>query len=413
MQRFGDGRDWFFKKRFGMFVHWGLYAIPAWHEQIQWRKGIARRDYEPLIRQFNPTRYNPEAWLDLAERTGMEYICLTTKHHDGFCLWNTAQTDFNVMRSPYGRDIVLLLAEACHKRGLPLGLYYSAVDWHHPNYPNQNRSHELAGPEPGDAPNLCKYLEFLKAQVRELCTQYGKLGAFWWDMNVTGHKDPSINAMIRELQSDAVINGRGFDEGDFGTPERHWDNIEGDLEFTRPTESCNSIGSLSWGYKRDDDAYADRCLMEGIVNSLARGGNFLLNVGPKADGTIPAEQVAVLGRIGRWYKAVRPAFDGTAPASALIKNRDVLLTRKGQTLYAHLVKPPQTSAVLLKPLAVPPRSAVLLNTGRPVEFLVDQIPYLHPDTKPYLRLRNLPVNELAGEVPVVKLEFDAVPDLVS
>ena len=181
------------------------------------------KEYERLVGQFNPTRFDPDAWLDLAERTGMRYVCLTTKHHDGFCLWDTAQTDYNVMRTPYGRDVVGMLAEACHRRCFPLCLYYSVVDWHHPSYPNQDRSHELAGPQPGDEPDFAKYRAFLVAQVRELCTQYGEIHGFWWDMNVTGVVDPSINAMIRSLQPKAVINNRGFDEGDFGTPERDYE----------------------------------------------------------------------------------------------------------------------------------------------------------------------------------------------
>jgi alpha-L-fucosidase len=215
---FGDGRDWFMERRFGLFVHWGLYAIPAWHEQHQWRGGVPRAEYEQLIHRFNPVNFDPDAWLDLAEDAGMRYLCITTKHHDGFCLWDTAQTDYSVMHSPYGRDILAMLAEACHRRGVPLCLYYSVADWHHPNYPNQGRSHELAGPQPGDEPDWPAYREFLVAQVRELCTQYGEIHGFWWDMNVTGVVDPSINDMIRRLQPNAVINNRGFDEGDFGTP---------------------------------------------------------------------------------------------------------------------------------------------------------------------------------------------------
>jgi alpha-L-fucosidase len=405
--RFGDGRDWFLDAKFGMFVHWGLYAIPAWHEQVQWRRSIPRAEYGKLIHQFNPVRFDPDAWLDLAQRTGMEYICLTAKHHDGFCLWNTAQTPFNVMRSPYGRDIVGLLAEACRRRRFPLCLYYSVVDWHHPHYPNQNRSHELAGPEPGDEPNLERYLDFLRAQVGELCRQYGALRGFWWDMNVTERRDPSINAMIRSLQPDAVINNRGFDDGDFGTPEREYaDASRDEAVFRRPTEACNSLGAWSWGYKEDEDYFGDRLLMAGIADSLARDGRFLLNVGPKADGTIPQEQTAILARIGAWYGRVREAFNGTTPSPELAQSEGARLMRRGNTVYVVLVKPPAHGAAVLKPLASVPRRATLLNTGATVDTRLDAITYLYPDTRPYLRLRNLPVNELAATVPVIKLEFD-------
>ncbi|MCL5281421.1 MAG: alpha-L-fucosidase, partial [Planctomycetes bacterium] len=222
--RFGDGRDWFFERRWGLFLHWGIYAVPGWHEQHQWRARVPRAEYVKLARQWNPTKFDPEAWLDLAEGVGMKYVCLTTKHHDGFCLWDTKQTSFNTMNTPYKRDILGMLADACHKRRMPLCLYYSIADWNHPNYPNQGRHHELP-PQPQDTPDWGKYLEFLQAQVRELCTNYGAIHGFWWDMNVPKHQDPSINAMIRKLQPKAVINNRGFDEGDFGTPERDYERI--------------------------------------------------------------------------------------------------------------------------------------------------------------------------------------------
>ncbi|OGV66881.1 MAG: glycoside hydrolase [Lentisphaerae bacterium RIFOXYA12_64_32] len=407
--RFGDGRDWFFEKRFGLFVHWGLYAIPAWHEQLQWRGVVPRREYIKLLNRFNPKRFDPEAWLDLAQEAGMEYACFTTKHHDGFCLWDTAQTAFNVMNTPYRRDTLGMLSDACHRRGMPLCLYYSVADWNHPNYPNQNRSHELAGPEPGDDPDLPKYKEFLKAQVRELCTHYGEIHGIWWDMNVTGDRDTSINNMIRELQPKAVINGRGFDEGDFATPERDYESsaVNAELAFEKPVEACQSVGLESWGYKSDEDYYTDRHLLQSIDGIWAKAGKYLLNVGPKADGTFPREAVRILRTIGAWHTKVREAFDGCVPASQETENRDVLLTRKGTTVYVHLHHAPPTCRVLLKPFDTLPRRATLLNTGHAVDVSMENLPSLHSQPrKAYLRLRNLPANRLAGTVMVVKLEFD-------
>ncbi len=408
--RFGDGRDWFFEKRFGLFVHWGLYAIPAWHEQVLYRKRMTRAAYVPLIHQFNPVRFDPDAWLDLAEEAGMQYICFTTKHIDGFCMWDTAQTDYNVMHTPYGRDILGMLAEACHRRRFPLCLYYSIVDEHHPNYPNQGRSYELPAPDPGDEPDQEKYLAFVQAQVRELCTQYGEISGFWWDANILGHRDSTINDMIRSLQPKAVINNRGFDEGDFGTPEREWDEDVRDLRsFERPVEACQSVGVESWGYKEDEDFYTDLYLMQSLDRSLAKGGNYLLNVGPKADGTISEEYARILRTIGKWYHTVREAFDGAEPASYLVEDRDLLLTRKGNTLYVHLYKAPMRNRVLLKPLDILPRKVTLLQTGQEIEARVDFIPTQHRERREYLRLRNLPVNQLTDTVPVLKLEFDNLP----
>jgi len=406
-QRFGDGRDWFFERRFGMFVHWGLYAIPGWHEQHQWRARVPRAEFVKLARQWNPVKFDPNAWLDLMQAAGMRYICLTTKHHDGFCLWDTKQTPFNTMNTPYGRDIVGMLAEACHRRGVPLCLYYSIADWNHPAYPNQGRHHELAGPEPGDQPDWDKYLEFLKAQVRELCTNYGELHGFWWDMNVPKHADRSINAMIRSLQPKAVINNRGFDEGDFGTPERDYDSGAAEAAgFDRPTEACQSVGMESWGFRKDEDYYSDRHLLRSIDRYLARDANYLLNVGPTAEGEIPRQAVAILERIGAWYQAVRESLEGVEPVSYLTANRNVLLTRRDRTLYVHLNKDPVGEGVKLKPIQSPPVSAVLLNDGRAVDWAVNLAPSDHMEQKSYLRLRNLPVNEMANTVLVVKLQFD-------
>jgi alpha-L-fucosidase len=413
--RFGDARDWFFERRFGMFVHWGLYAIPAWHEQIQWRRSIPRAEYEPLAQQFNPQRFDPNAWLNAMQDAGMEYLCVTTKHHDGFCLWDTQQTDFNVMHSPYGKDVVGMIADACHARGVPLCLYYSIADWHHPNYPNQGRHHELAGPEPGDRPDWDAYMGFLKAQVRELCTSYGEIHGIWWDMNVPKHADPSVNAMIRQLQPKAVINNRGFDEGDFSTPERH---VPEGRRFERPTEACQSLGRESWGYREDEDYYAAKFLMQSVDRIMAMGGNYLLNVGPRADGTIPDEQRALLRTIGRWFKTVRPALYEAEPVSDLTENQDVLLTRQGDTLYVHVYKDPDCSGISLQPIEAPPLKATLLNTGQPVEARVEMTPRRWQqqwnegrrgdDIRPCLHLHGLPVDDLADTVPVIQIDLAPV-----
>jgi alpha-L-fucosidase len=408
--RFGDGRDWWFERRFGLFVHWGLYAIHGFHEQEQWRRHVPREEYVKLAEQWNPVQYDPDAWLDLAAEAGMKYICLTTKHHDGFCLWDTKQTSYNTMHTPYGKDVIKMLADACHRRGVPLCLYYSIADWHQPNYPNQGRHHELP-PQPGDQPDLLKYLEFLKAQVRELCTQYGEIHGFWWDMNVDKHVDRSINEMIRRLQPRAVINNRGFDEGDFGTPERDYEKGgEELLSFDKRTEACQAVGAESWGWRADEDYYSDRHLLRSIDKYLARDANYLLDVGPRPDGRIGEEAAAILRRVGKWYQAVKESLEGATPVSHWTANRNVLLTQKGNALYVHLHKDPLSEAVKLKPIAVAPRRATLLNTGQPVEFALDMAPSDHVEQKAFLRLRKLPVNELANTVLVVKLEFDHLPD---
>lgn len=406
VKRFGDSRDWFFEKRYGMFVHWGIYSIPAWHEQHQWRARVPRAEYIKFADKWNPRKFDPEEWLDIMEMAGMKYITITTKHHDGFCLWDTRHTKFNTMNTPYKKDIIGMLAEACHKRDVPLCLYYSIADWNHPNYPNQGRHHELAGPEQGDKPDWDSYLEFLKAQVKELCSNYGRIHGFWWDMNVPQHKDTSINDMIRKLQPSAVINNRGFDEGDFGTPERDFENPEADSRtLERPTEACQSVGMESWGYRKDEDYYSSIHLEKSIDKYLSRDANYLLNVGPTAEGLIPDESQSILEILGDWYYSVEESYHDVEPAPQLIDSRDAMVTRRGNIIYLHFNKGLSGDGFKLKPLTILPEKATLLNTGRPVDCAVELVPSEHLTQNKYLRIKNLPVNELVDNVMVVKMEF--------
>lgn len=412
IKRFGDGRDWFFENRYGMFVHWGLYSILGWHEQHQWRGRVPRAEYEKLAQQWNPAKFNPEQWLDLMEEAEMKYICLTTKHHDGFCLWDSKQTTFNTMNTPYKRDVIGMLSDACHKRNIPLCLYYSIADWNQPNYPNQGRHHELPA-QPHDSPDWDKYMEFLKAQVRELCTNYGEIHGFWWDMNVPVYKDPSVNAMIRKLQPKAVINNRGFDDGDFGTPERDYDNAAAEARsFDRLTEACQSVGMESWGYKKDEDYYTDRHLISSIDRYLSRDANYLLNVGPTGEGIISKEAADILRRIGQWEKSVDESYHQVQADANMVSASGVLVTKREQTLYIHLNKVPVGAGLKLKPINVMPTKATLLNNGMPIDCVVNLCPSDHASQQPYLRFRNLPANELANTVLIAKLEFDRPLDKI-
>lgn len=412
--RFGDGRDWFFDHRFGLFIHWGLYALGEWHEQEQFRRPVPRDEYARQIERFNPVKFDPDQWLDLAEAVGMRYLTFTSKHVDGFCMFDSAHTEYKVTNTPYGRDVLGMLAEACHRRDFPLCIYYSVADMHHPNYPNTGRSYELPEPAPEDEPDLDKYLAYVEAQVRELCTNYGTIHGFWWDANVMQHRDPRFSALIRSLQPQAVINGRGFDgqwpaeeAGDFNTPERDYDLHGAELlAFERPTEACQAVGIESWGYRAEEDYYADGYLIRAIDKMMARGGNYLLNVGPKADGLFPEEAVRILRVIGDWYGRVSEGLLDVVPASDLTVNREVLLTRRGNTLYVHLHTPPRGKAVVLAPLAVLPRTATLLNTGEPVQTRLERLPERWQDPGPCLRLYDLPVNEHPDTALVVRLEFD-------
>lgn len=406
--RFGDGRDWFFEARYGMFIHWGLYAIPAIHEQIWWRCGMAAEDYTRLIDEFDPVDFDPEAWVELALRSGMKYLVFTTKHHDGFCLWDTQATDFKVTNSPFARDICAELAEACHRRGLPLCWYYSVVDWHQPNYPNQGRSHELPGPKPGDTPDLHAYLDFVRTQIRELCTGYSPIHAFWWDVNVTDHTDPSFNALIRELQPQAVINNRGFDPGDFGTPERENEHdAHASRIYQSPIEVCNALGVDSWGFREHEDFYTPSWLMLQMAQTLAKGGNYLLNVSPDARGVIQPKYADRLAPLARWLDRVGEAFFGTEPAGNLIDDANLLATQRGETTrYIIQIAPLMANRMLLAPMQTQPRRVTCLNDGSTIPTRVHWLPqqYWKTGLTPFLTAYDLPIDAHPHEPLVLKIE---------
>lgn len=405
---FNDERDAFFNNRLGLFIHWGIYSVGEWHEQHGFRADIPRTEYAKFADVFNPSEFKPSEWLDMAIGNGFDYICFTTKHIDGFCMFNTKHTEFNIMNTPYGKDILKELAEECHKRDFPLMLYYSPIDRNHPAYPNKGRRYENQRTYPEDRPDADVYMDFVKKQIRELCTDYGKLYGFWWDggrhMEMP---DPSVNELIRKLQPGIIINNRGFSEGDFRTPERDWyEYVNEDLAFETPTEACQSIGTESWGYRKDEEYYSTRYLMESIDKILAKGGNYLLNAGPMANGRFPREAADILGKLASWFNRVKTSFYEAEPVTGLVENRDILLTADGNKLYVHLYKLPKSSVVWLKPMDVLPVSARLLNDGRSLEAKVEYTPSLYLEKKEYLRISGVPIDEFQDEVMIIELDFD-------
>jgi len=217
--------------------------------------------------------------------------------------------------------------------------------------------------------------------------------------------------MIRKLQPNAVINNRGFDEGDFGTPERDYDSAANEAKgFNRLTEACQSVGMESWGYKKDEDFYTDRHLISSIDRYLARDANYLLNVGPTAEGIIPKESADILKRIGKWKKSVDECYQGVQADANLVNAPGVLVTKREQTIYIHLNKVPVGNGIKLKPIHVLPAKATLLNNGKPIVCEVNLCPSDHATQQPYLRLRNLPTDELANSVLIAKLEFSVPLD---
>lgn len=398
--RFQDQRDWFFRERFGMFVHWGIYAVEGWHEQLQWRRGVPRAEYVRLAEQFNPVNFRPDAWLDLCEEAGMSYLCFTAKHHDGFCMWDTAQTDYNIMHTPYRRDVLAMLAEACHRRGIRLGLYYSCPDWHHPNSLNFGRHHQLPQPNPGDQPDLLKYIDFVQRQLVELCSNYGEISEFFWDIPQEMNF-PQLNATIRRLQPSCLINDRGYGPGDYSTPEREIPPGEG---FDKPTEACDSVGRCSWGYRKNEDYYTPLTIQRNIDKMLARGGNFLLNVGPKPDGTIPEEAVGILRKVGAWYKEVRKAFDAEPFAFEEAAGNACLTRADDGTLYVHFPDGLASSGFEL-PCDRLPKAVTLLNNGRRLLADLEVMPaHALQAGRLDLHIFGLDAEALLDTVPVIQID---------
>ena len=398
--------DWkMFDRRLGMFVHWGIYSVAGRHEQIQWRERIPRSEYARLAEGFAAGRFDPDRLVAIAESADAEYIVCTAKHHDGFCMWDTATTDFKVTNTPARRDVLAELAAACHRRGMKLGLYFSNPDWHHPCAFNPISTHQIA-PEPGDTPDMGRYAEYSKAQLTELLTRYGEIVCLFWDIP-THVARPDMDALARRLQPGIMINDRGWDnkdDCDYSTPERDW---QWDVQPEKPVEACDSVGAVAWGYREREDYRSAGYLARRIDRFLAGGANYILNIGPKADGTVPDEASALMAAVGGWKRRVGEAFRGVETAAGVVAPESgILCTRRGDTLYLHFPDGLDRSGVDLFPLAALPRRATLLNTGTPLKAEL----FVHPDRllkggETSLHVWGIPTAAVADECAVVRLDF--------
>lgn len=297
-----DSIAWFRKAKLGMFIHFGLYSLPGigteWRMRTQL---IARTEYEKLMESFNPVNFNAGDWVRTARLMGANYITVTTKHHDGFCLWDTKFTDYNIMNTPFGRDLIKELVEACHKDGMRIIFYYSLLDWHHPAYVNTS-SPDWPSVRPDDQPNWPKYQKYLENQIQELCTKYGHIDGIWWDIGVTKSAEEwqseKLYNLIHKLQPSAVVNNRSQIPADFDIGER----IISNKTTTRLTENSESIGAKGWGFMEDEVYYSPEFILNGIIHSLISGNNYLLNVGPKSDGSMPRQALQRFEAIGNWLE---------------------------------------------------------------------------------------------------------------
>ncbi len=353
--------EWYQDARFGMFIHWGLYAIPARGEWVRSTERIPKEDYMEFFREFDPVDYDPKIWAKLAKEAGMKYVVLTAKHHEGFCLFDSQYTDFKSTNTKCGRDLVAEYVEAVRAEGLKVGLYFSLLDWYHEDYPHYGDQNHPMRDDPAysnENRDFNRYLTFLHDQVREICTNYGKLDILWFDFSYgdlrgEAWKATELVKMVRSYQPDVIIDnrlevsGEGFGSlaagnptpfhGDFVSPEQiipphGLKDVNGkDLIW----EACVTMNN-HWGYCREDTCFKPASmLIKKLVECVSKGGNLLLNVGPDAKGNIPEESVKILGEIGKWMKKNGGSIYGCGK-SGLEKPEWGRVTKKDNKLFFHV-----------------------------------------------------------------------------
>jgi alpha-L-fucosidase len=433
--------QWWREARFGLFIHWGLYAVPAgeWNgktnyaEWIRNNAHIPLEEYEKLVQMFDPNDFNADEWVRMAKDAGMKYIVITSKHHDGFCLFDSRFTDFDIMSTPFKRDVLKELSEACRKQGIKLGFYYSIMDWHHPDY-LPRRDWEKDRPTAGA--NFDQYVQYMKNELKELLTNYGPIGVLWfdgeWEATWTEKYGRELYQYVRSLQPDIIINNRvgasrsgmeGFSQGkesagDFGTPEQQIPatGLPG-LDW----ETCMTMND-NWGYNSHDSNWKsakDLTLM--LADIASKGGNFLLNDGPRADGQFPMQSMTRLAEIGSWLRMNGESIYGTqaSPFKKLAWGRCTQKAIDGGTrLFLHVFQWPVERKLVVpgifnktKPaylLADPAKSPLAVNRNE--DALVIDLQGIAPN--PY---DNIVVLDVEGrpdisDPPDIKSEFDIFLD---
>jgi len=377
--------QWWHAAKFGMFIHWGLYSVLGRHEWVMENEGIPVSEYEKLAPQFKPQPNAARAWASLARRAGMKYMVMTTKHHEGFCNFDTRLTDYCAPKQGPGRDLVKEYVDAARGEGLRVGFYYSLMDWHHPDGA-RCKTDEAA---------RRRFVDYIHGQVKELMTNYGKIDILWydvaWPLDAAGWESVEMNKMVRKLQPDIIINNRSKIPEDFDTPEQR---IE--ASANRPWESCMTLND-SWGYHAADVGWkSPTTVIRNLITCARDGGNYLLNIGPKPDGSIPEESVRILSTVGDWmskYGATIYDSDNCQPRRGNYES----FTRKGNTLYVHVHYWPGETVVIGN-LLNKVLSAKLLATNEPVKFVQDEF---------RIRLTGLP-KKAPDLVTTFALELDGV-----
>lgn len=388
-----DRTAWYRDAKFGMFIHWGPYSLASveasWPIMRPTPGGISEADYRALPGKFNPTKFDPDAFVDLARAAGQEYMVFTAKHHDGFCMFDSSYTDYKITNTPYGKDIVKQLADACGKRDMRLGFYYSPPDMHHPDFRDTSKlARDNWNGEP-QRPEWPIYLEYMQLQLTELLTRYGPVVLIWFDglYHQEKYDGERFVDLIRKLQPGTLVNDRIGVPGDYVTPEQFipkaiptkeahffgWEqNVQKELKPTIPKpedfqlwETCMTINE-TWAYNMHDHNYKSaQFLIRALVEVASRGGNFLLNVGPQPDGVIQPEFQERLRAIGDWLAVNGESIYGTTygPIQGVSSLRT---TTKRETIYVHIFDWP-SSSLQIPGLTTKVVAAHLLANGQPVK----------------------------------------------
>ena len=380
--------QWFQDAKFGMFIHWGIYSIPAKGEWVMNNDRITIKDYEKFAPKFNPVLYDPAEWVRIAKDAGCRYITITSKHHDGFAMWDSKVTDWDIIdRTDYGKDVLKMLADECKKQNMPLFFYHSHLDWHHPDYFPRGRTGRHSGRyEQGD---FDKYLDFMNAQIAELCSgRYGKLAGFWfdgwWDQQTEKtEKKTYVDWQLEEtydlihtLQPQALIGNNHhvepFPGEDFQMFER---GVPGKDKFSAvnvvsplPLETCDTING-AWGYNANDKDFKSKTeLIHYLVQTAGYNANFLLNVGPMPDGRIQPEFVQRLSQIGQWLSRNGDSIYGTR-SGPMPPQQWGVTTQKKDNVYVHILKAPSDNKVTMPDMAgIEIRKAYLMHSHKAVAF---------------------------------------------
>jgi alpha-L-fucosidase len=400
-------REWFQEARFGLFIHWGVYSILGDGEWAMNLQEIPIKSYEKLPHFFNPTGFDPRAWVHMAKSAGMKYITITTKHHDGFAMWNSHVSDYNIVKqTPYGKDVIKMLADECRKEGIKLFFYHSQLDWHHPDYfPRGSTGQKYTGrPESGD---MNKYLDYMDAQLKELLTEYGDVAGIWfdgmWDKKDADWRLDKTYKLIHDLQPAALVGsnhhhtphpGEDFQMFEKDLPGHNSAGFSSEKTVSDlPKETCETINH-SWGFAlKDNNHKSKKDIVQYLVKAAGYDANFLLNVGPMPNGKIQEEHVKVLAEVGEWVTKHGETIYGTKGGPLSARDWGVT-TQRGNKVYVHILKWYDESLVI-PAWGKKIKSAKLFNDGTPVKFLENQ----------YGITLNIPKEKLDEIDTVVELEM--------